>query len=515
MVKVLLFLSLSFINVAHSRPLDTSVVNAGETQAGYANTSLSAEPTLNKVVYQEGELEQLLAPIALYPDTLLSHILIATTYPLEIVEAYRFRENYPSHTSEQIIELTKDKDWDPSVKALLPFTTVLKKLHDDLQWTQDLGNAFLASEKQVMASIQTLRTQAEEAGNLASMDNLDVSYDQEKIIIAPREKEIIYVPYYDTRIVYGHWPWRYYPPVHWHYTGHHYSYYNPYYWRTGVYISTAFYFSAIHWHNHYVAVDYAFHNYHRGYHSHHNKHHHDRYGHGKKHHIVKSGYAKQWQHKAHHRKGVSYRTNGVKTKHYAGYSKPHRYSDKHGVNANKHNLNKKRVLNTNKYAKTYNKSHKISKSDRRAIKTSEVKSYSNKHYASKTSYQKTIKQVNKTQPNSSNQYKNKAFALEKEPSKYRRGVNTTKQAKSYTSYKQNKERSTVVSKNNNYASNSKKYANSSNKALHAKVSKSNSSSKNYSKSSHHKSSKIYSRSSKANQNSSRSNKPSGRARKHK
>ncbi len=322
--------------------LSSYAVTVKASDVNEANTYLRDQPSSqvseDEITYEKGELEQLLAPIALYPDTLLSHILIASTYPLEVIEAYRLRSENESLLANEIMSKAEGKDWDPSVIALLPFTRVLKQLHDDLSWTQRLGNAFLNSEKQVLTSIQTLRAQADDAGNLTAMENMDVTHEQNNIVIQSNQPDVIYVPYYDTKVVYGYWPWHYYPPIRWHYPNHYYGYYSPYYWGNGIVISTGFYFSTFHWHSHYVAVDYRYRSKHHG-------------GHvkphtgGKRHNIIKSGYAKKWSHNPHHRRNVSYRKNGTKTKHFEGYTKQPTH----------HSFNKKRVLDRDKYQKSQSK----------------------------------------------------------------------------------------------------------------------------------------------------------------
>jgi hypothetical protein len=248
--------------------------------------------------FTEGQLAQLLAPVALYPDTLLTHILIAATYPIEIIEAHRWVIKHPQLSSTQIFDQVSDKDWDPSVKALLPFPMVLKKLNDELSWTTQLGDAFLTDQVQVLSSIQQLRIKAEQAGNLSTMDNMAVSHEDNNIIIEPLEPEIVYVPYYDSRTIYGNWHWAHYQPVYWshpqRYVGHH-----PYYWHSGVHISFNYFFSAFHWQNRHLVVL-----------NHRNSH---RYLQKKR--IVSSHGAKRWLHKPHHRRGVAYSNNQLK-KHY-------------------------------------------------------------------------------------------------------------------------------------------------------------------------------------------------------
>ena len=247
----------------------------------------------------EAELAQTLAPIALYPDTLLTHILIASTYPIEVIEAERWLNKHSTLTIEQVHNNSATKDWDASIKALLAFPQVMAKLSEDLTWMQKLGDAFLQDEARVLASIQTLRQQAEQAGSLANMDNVRVIKEQQVIIIEPAQPEIIYVPYYDTRVVYGRWHWSHYPPVYWHnphyYTAHH----GHFYWGTGIHISSHFFFSAFHWHNRHVVVN-----------------HYNRHGYHPRNKIVISHHAKRWSHQPQHRRGVAYSSGRLKQKYY-------------------------------------------------------------------------------------------------------------------------------------------------------------------------------------------------------
>jgi len=242
----------------------------------------------------EAELAQMLAPIALYPDTVLAHVLIAATYPLEVVQAERWSNKNSDLSSEDALRAVEDEDWDPSVKALVPFPDLLKRMSDDLDWTQRLGDAFLLSEERVMASVQSLRQRAYDEGNLTSLENLDVSRDREVIIIEPSVREVVYIPYYDTRYVYGDWHWSRYPPVYWHsnYIGHRS---HRVYWGPRVSVSFGFFFSSFQWHQHHVVVvD----------HHHHNRSNHSFYN-GR--HVARHQSARHWEHNPHHRRGVVYR----------------------------------------------------------------------------------------------------------------------------------------------------------------------------------------------------------------
>ncbi|GIU19729.1 MULTISPECIES: DUF3300 domain-containing protein [unclassified Shewanella] len=249
--------------------------------------------------YSEGQLAQMLAPIALYPDSLLTHILIAATYPLEVVQAHRWQQSKQHLSTQAQIAKAEDKDWDPSVVALIAFPNVLQKLSDELNWTQSLGDAFLQDEAQVLASIQTLRQQADDANSLEQMDNMQVTRVSNQIVIEPVRKEIVYVPYYDPRTVYGYWRWYSYPPIYWAvYPGYVRPGYGHFYWRAGVHISFNYYFSAFHWHKRHVVVVH-----------HHNSH---KYRHRGR--IVTSHGAERWAHKPQHRRGVAYSNNALRHK---------------------------------------------------------------------------------------------------------------------------------------------------------------------------------------------------------
>ncbi|WOT06078.1 DUF3300 domain-containing protein [Shewanella youngdeokensis] len=267
----------------------------------YAEDVSSAQQTqLN-----EGELAQILAPIALYPDSLLTHILIAATYPLEVVEAQRWQQKNQQLSTENQVKTAETMQWDPSVTALVAFPTVLQKLSDDLKWTQALGDAFLQNEAQVLDSIQALRAQADNANSLDDLQNMQVTKVNNQIVIESVKKEVVYVPYYDPRVVYGTWHWTHYPPVYWAvYPGYVTPGHGHFYWHTGVHISFNYFFSAFHWHNHHVVV------------IHHKKSHHYRH-HAR---ITTSHGAKRWSHKPQHRRGVAYSNNSLRHK----YNSPSR-----------------------------------------------------------------------------------------------------------------------------------------------------------------------------------------------
>jgi hypothetical protein len=156
------------------------------------------------------QLTNLVAPIALYPDGLLSQVLVASTYPLEVVEAQQWLEGNPTLSGTQLTDAAAQQPWDPSVQALVPFPDVLKRLNQDIRWTTDVGNAFLAQEADVMAAIQRLRASAQANGRLTSTPQETVSTetqgDQPVIVIQPANPDVVYVPAYDPAYVWG-------PPV--------------------------------------------------------------------------------------------------------------------------------------------------------------------------------------------------------------------------------------------------------------------------------------------------------------
>jgi hypothetical protein len=167
-------------------------VNNGHTQEFYRDRG----------GFDEAELAQLLAPIALYPDSLLTHILIASTYPVQLVQADRWRSQNHHFTANQAMKKAENKNWDPSVIALLAFPNLLERLSTDLDWTQKLGDAFLENEAAVLTTIQSLRRQADQADSLSKMDNMSVTRIEGQVVIEPVEKGVVYIPCYDPMVVY-------------------------------------------------------------------------------------------------------------------------------------------------------------------------------------------------------------------------------------------------------------------------------------------------------------------------
>jgi hypothetical protein len=413
------------------------------------NSELSPSP------FSQAELAQVLAPIALYPDTLLTHILIAATYPLEVIAAERWQIEHSHLSTEKMMKIAEVKDWDASVKALLGFPRVLKNLSSDIVWMQKVGDAFLQDEAEVLISIQVLRQQADKAGSLAQMDNVDIVRQQKTIIIKSARPEIIYVPYYDSRIVYGNWQWFNNQPVYWHRPLHLSYHRGPFYWHSGVHIAFDFFFNAFHWSNHHVVV----HHHNRRYqHSNHRRYHSPQR-------ISTSYQAKRWQHNPYHRKGVSYRSDKITKKYrsirpsYAS-SKISRAKQKLPYNSNKmtnknyrstkhHELNKRiKTKYTIKDRQTHQQ-HKNAITAMNKVKVSSQIGFTTEPYADKNwQRQKPIIGINNSNNNNKN-YQNmtKSYqqpkAVKNIKTKSNKSINkATKSTKTNYSYSKQKSMAT-------------------------------------------------------------------------
>lgn len=167
----------------------------------FALASHAAEPTKDPIPM--AQIEQLVAPIALYPDALLTQILMASTYPLDLVMANRWQEEHPDLKGEDLDKAVRGEPWDDSVKVLVQFPSVVGFMSDNLDWTQDLGDAVLSQMQDLVDAIQKLRREAELAGNLKSNDMQRVEKAGETIVIQPASAETVYVPTYDPAQVYG------------------------------------------------------------------------------------------------------------------------------------------------------------------------------------------------------------------------------------------------------------------------------------------------------------------------
>src|SRR5579864_2006027 len=270
--------------------------NAFAQEGTVTPTATPAPPTVNpnQSTFSPQQLDQLLAPIALYPDQLLGQILMASTYPLEVVEAARWLQDPRNAVlrGDQLAEALDQKDWDPSVKALVPFPRILQMMSQQLEWTESLGNAFLAQQDQVMDAVQSLRREAEVAGHLRTTPQQVVQNDNGVIVIAPAIPDEVYVPYYDPNAVYGTWAYVDYPP-----------YYFPpppgfiegpgIFFGVGFPIVTAFWgWDDFDWHRHYLRIDPD--RFNRI----------DRFASDRDHDLAATG--RTWHHDAFHRRGVAY-----------------------------------------------------------------------------------------------------------------------------------------------------------------------------------------------------------------
>ena len=186
-----------------------------------ANAQTAAPPASasSAQLLKPAELDQLVAPIALYPDPLLAQVLMASAYPLDIVQAERWLEGNKSLKGDQLKAAVDKQPWDDSIKSLVATPDVLQLMSNKLDWTQKLGDAVVAQQADVMDAIQRLRSKAQANNKLQSTkeQKVTVTKDQGRQIIAiePTDPGTLYVPYYDPGVVYGDWPYPDYPPEYW------------------------------------------------------------------------------------------------------------------------------------------------------------------------------------------------------------------------------------------------------------------------------------------------------------
>jgi hypothetical protein len=178
--------------------------------------------------FSEAELDQMMAPIALYPDSLLAQILMASTYPADVAEAVQWSKDNPDQDGDAAVDAVNNMTWDPSVMSLVAFPQVLAMMGEQPDWVQNVGDAFLADSEGVMDTVQKLRLKAKDEGNLETTEQQTVTVQQPAatetiIVIEPADPQIIYVPSYNPTVIYGTWWWPHYTP--W--------YYRPYGWGFG------------------------------------------------------------------------------------------------------------------------------------------------------------------------------------------------------------------------------------------------------------------------------------------
>lgn len=259
--------------------------------------------------FKPEELEQIVAPIALYPDALLAQVFMASTYPLEIVQAARWSKEHPEVKGDAVAKEMEKQTWDPAVKSLVVFPDVLTMMNEKLDWTQKLGDAFLAQQKDVMDAVQRLRAKAKETGNLKSSKEQTVKTEAapagapapQIIIIESPSPEVVYVPTYNPTVVYGAWPYPAYPP---------YYYYPPAYppggaffaFSVGVAVGGAFW-GGCNWGSSDIDIN-VNNNFNR-----------NEINHNRNTNVGDRGNNNgKWQHNAEHRKGVEYRDKSTQQK---------------------------------------------------------------------------------------------------------------------------------------------------------------------------------------------------------
>jgi Protein of unknown function (DUF3300) len=179
-----------------------------------------AQQSSGAATFKQEELEQILAPIALHPDALVSQILMASTYPLEVALAERWARQNASLKGDALTAALEKQDWDPSVKSLVNFPQVLTMMSEKLDWTQKLGDVFLEDEKGVLDTIQKLRAKAQASGNLKTTEEQTVIVEEKIIKIEPANPQVVYVPTYNPTVVYGAWPYPAYPPYYYYPPGY-------------------------------------------------------------------------------------------------------------------------------------------------------------------------------------------------------------------------------------------------------------------------------------------------------
>jgi hypothetical protein len=249
--------------------------------------------------FSQEDLDRMLAPIALYPDPLIAQILMASTYPLEVVLAARWSKDNPSVTGTALEEAMQKQTWDPAVKALTAVPQVLKQMNENLSWMQKLGDAFLADQSRVLDTVQSLRVKAQDAGTLKSTPEQTVRTETQEsktvIVIEPAQQGTMYVPTYDPYYAYGPW-WYPYPP--------YYMYPYGYYYGTGLAFATGIFVGAaiwggIGWGGNNVYIDHhSFNNFNRS--------------------NIGGGDRSRWGHNVDHRRGVNYGDNKVAQRYNRG-----------------------------------------------------------------------------------------------------------------------------------------------------------------------------------------------------
>ena len=269
----------------------------------------------DRPAFTQQELDQMLAPIALYPDGLLSQILMASTYPLEVVEAERWSVANSRVAGSDAVQAVSSKSWDPSVMSLVAFPQILRTMSSKLDWTERLGDAFLGQEQQVMDTVQSLRHRAYAAGNLRSNGLARIDSQGEFIRIYPADPGVAYEPYYNASVVYGSWWWPQYPPVYWSpWPGYveRPGFGAGFMWGVGLSLGAEFFFGEFDWHQHHAQIVNVHNNYFQ------------------RSTAADNGVGGVWQHNPDHRRGAPYREAAVRARFSPKGALPQSRSDYRG-----------------------------------------------------------------------------------------------------------------------------------------------------------------------------------------
>lgn len=176
--------------------------------------------------FSQAELDALLAPIALYPDSVLGHILVAATYPDDVREAARWLERNPHLEGEAAVRAAEPLPWHPSQKVLLAFPELVERMAESPQWTADLGAAYLAQQPYVMQTVQALRRRAQATGMLRSDEYQEVLHAGSSVVVRPVQSHIVVVRHFDPHVVYGPWWWHSHRPMSWRPWVHHHRFHH-------------------------------------------------------------------------------------------------------------------------------------------------------------------------------------------------------------------------------------------------------------------------------------------------
>jgi uncharacterized protein DUF3300 len=219
--KLLLFgllLAISGQSLASAQDAQTQLPNVPAPQAAVPDSPASQGAAPPYTQQTPDQLDQLVAPIALYPDSLVAQVLAASTFPEQVVEADRWVQAHPDLKGDALGQAVDQESWDPSVKALAAFPSVLGNMDKNLSWTSSLGDAYYNQQADVMDAVQVMRKRAQAAGDLKTTSQQNVNTDGSTITVEPANPEIVYVPAYDPWLVYGDpilaWPgWYPYPGI--------------------------------------------------------------------------------------------------------------------------------------------------------------------------------------------------------------------------------------------------------------------------------------------------------------